>query len=514
MDKLIVIISLIVIFLILVVINNLLDLKTYFNKKVNGGNNKKGENNDYIMVNTLKSNDHYGFWKKYENSWNTHNARWIRERQSEYLHKEIPTVYKYKNTYTCVGYGLANSIFIVLEDGVVVNDVGTDTKQGEEMIKVIKDVTNKPVKYVIFGHNHIDHTGGIGAYVKEWPELQIIAHHNITYNIKNTSQVISNILGIRSAKHAGINVPDELFDHAGIGPHKEVNTEFSTYKSPDIILGNEDKEIELCGAKFIFMWAPSETDDELCVYLPESKILLTNEIINPSAPSSYTLRGTKRRDIKVWIESLEKMLDKFSESEYMTPTHGRPVIENKRVMKRISEYKDGALSMYQQTMKYMNEGKEPDEIEHLVKVPDELNVPWNYFDHYNFQASFPKAIYQNYLGHYNGDPYTLILNKESHPHQRACFWVRNPEKVLIEVESLVKKGEKAFAVELLTNLIKCPSVSEAIKSESKKRKAELYLQLAEEQTSSNLRNWLITDALLLQNKIEMKPINFNVKDLS
>lgn len=200
--------------------------------------------------------------------------------------------------------------------------------------------------------------------------------------------------------------------------------------------------------------------------------------------------------------------------DYMAPTHGRPVLENKRVIKRINDYKNGALSMFQQTMKYMNEGKEPDEIEHLVKVPDDLNVPWNYFDHYNFQDSFPKAIYQNYLGHYNGDPYTLILNKESHPHQRACFWTRNPEKVLIEVESLVKKGEKAFAVELLTNLIKCPSVSETIKAEATKRKAELYLELAEKQTSSNLRNWLITDALLLKNKIKMKPINFKVEDLS
>ena len=57
----------------------------------------------------------------------------------------------------------------------------------------------------------------------------------------NTSTVISDILGVRSGKHAGINVPDELFDHAGIGPHKEVNTAHSTYRRPDIVLDNETK---------------------------------------------------------------------------------------------------------------------------------------------------------------------------------------------------------------------------------------------------------------------------------
>jgi alkyl sulfatase BDS1-like metallo-beta-lactamase superfamily hydrolase len=379
------------------------------------------------------------------------------------------------------------------------------------MIKVIKEVTDLPVKYVIFGHNHIDHTGGIGAYIDEWNDLKIIAHKNIDYNISNTSTVINDILGVRSGKHAGINVPNELFDHAGIGPHKEVNTAHSTYRRPDIVLDNETKTLDLCGDKFIFMWAPSETDDELCVYYPKNKILLTNEVINPSAPSSYTLRGTKRRDIKVWIDTLDAMMKDFPKAQYMAPTHGRPVIGNTNVMKRIREYKEGTQDMYQQTMKLMNEGKKPDEIEHLVKVSDKYNVPWNYYDHYNYQNSFPKAIYQNYLGHYNGDPYTLLINKESNPHERRCYFIEDVPKSFKKVDSLVKNNQKAFASELLTYILECPHVTHVEREKAKKIKAELYMQLADEQTSSNLRNWLITDALLLENKIQPQNINFKVK---
>lgn len=476
-------------------------------------NNKVIETPEFNIVDVTNKNDHYGFWKltdAYKNHKNL-EAKQIRSYQSSYLHKEKPTVYKYKNTYTCVGFGLANSIFIVLDNCVIVNDVGTDTVQGNAMIKVIKYVTNKPVKYVIYGHNHIDHTGGIEAYVKTWNNLEIIAHENIHYNIKNTSTVISDILGLRSAKHAGINVPDNLFDHAGIGPHKEVNTAHSTYKKPDIVLTNETKEYELCGEKFIFMWAPSETDDELCVYYPKHRVLLTNEIINPSAPSSYTLRGTKRRDIKVWIETLNKMLEDYRDAEYMAPTHGRPVLGNINVIKRIKDYKDGTEEMYNQTIKYMNEGKSPDEIEHLVKVPDHLNVPWNYYDHYNFQASFPKAIYQNYLGHYNGDPYTLLLNKESHPHERACYFTKDINELFENIENLINSNQKAFASQLLTYIIQCPTTSENDKKRAKNLKAVLYMELADKQTSSNLRNWLISDSLLLKDKIEFNSVNFKVK---
>lgn len=470
---------------------------------------------DFDLIKVSTNNDHYGFWKNTD-AYKNHkklSPSTIRNYQSDYLHKPKPVVYQYKNSYTCVGFGLANSVFIVTDSCVVVNDVGTDTKQGEKMIKVIKKVTDLPVKYVIYGHNHIDHTGGIGAYVKEWKDLKIIAHKNIEYNIKNTSGVISHVLGVRSGKHAGINVPDDMFDHAGIGPHKEVNTKYSTYRNPDIILDDETKSMDLCGDKFIFMWAPSETDDELCVYYPKNKILLTNEIINPSAPSSYTLRGTKRRDIKVWIDTLNAILKKFPKATYMAPTHGRPVVGNKNVKRRIREYKAGTEDMYNQTMKLMNQGKKPEEIEHLVKVSDKYNVPWNYYDHYNYQNSFPKAIYQNYLGHYNGDPYTLLINKETHPHERKCYFIENIYETFNKVDSLIKENKKAFASELLTYIIECPTVTENDKERAKKLKSKLYLELAEEQTSSNLRNWLITEALLLVDKIKPQNINFKVKKI-
>ena len=126
----------------------------------------------------MKKNDHYGFWKNTDAYKNHKNlpASTIRKLQASYLHKEKPVVYKYKNSYTCVGFGLANSVFIVTKNCVIVNDVGNRHSSRRKMIKVIKEVTDLPVKYVIFGHNHIDHTGGIGAYIDEWNDLKIIAH--------------------------------------------------------------------------------------------------------------------------------------------------------------------------------------------------------------------------------------------------------------------------------------------------------------------------------------------------
>lgn len=471
--------------------------------------NKIIKYSDFDVIDTSNTNDHYGFW--FSNYREGLDAKSIRQLQASYLHKQKPCVYRWRNSYTCVGFGLANSVFIIGKDGVIVNDTGTDTIQGYNMIQVIKKVTDLPVKYVIYGHNHIDHTGGIGAYVKEYPELEIIAHKNIDYNVKNTSSIISDILGYRSAKHAGINIPDDEFIHAGIGPHKETNTSHSTYRQPNIRLSKQFERMKLCGIEVEFMWAPSETDDELCIWLPEEKALLTNEIINPSAPSSYTLRGTKRRDIKIWIETLKTIERRYITAEYMAPTHGRPVMGSHKVNKRIREYRQGTEDMFNQTMRFMNEGLSPDEIEHKVEISPELNVPWNYFDHYNFQSSFPKAIYQNYLGHYNGDPYTLLVNKEQHPKKIHCYYARDTEELYQNALEEAKEGKKAFASQLLTHIIKCDETSDKMKKKAIREKARLYRELADKQTSSNLRNWLISDAQLLEGKKDFQIINFKVK---
>merc|ERR1712123_121640 len=67
------------------------------------------------------------------------------------------------------------SMFIVTGDGVmVIEPVRTD--HSKEMLKSIREITNEPIKYLFYSHNHWDHTAGGQVFKDEG--ATIIAHQD------------------------------------------------------------------------------------------------------------------------------------------------------------------------------------------------------------------------------------------------------------------------------------------------------------------------------------------------
>ncbi len=67
------------------------------------------------------------------------------------------------------------SLIVVTKDGVVIVDGQGDEVQGQQMVDSIKKITPQPVKYLVVGSDHGDHTNGNGPLKKAWPEMVVIA---------------------------------------------------------------------------------------------------------------------------------------------------------------------------------------------------------------------------------------------------------------------------------------------------------------------------------------------------
>ncbi len=57
------------------------------------------------------------------------------------------------------GAGLAFNAFMVTDDGVIVMD-SFDREFAEESLAAVRKVTDKPIRYLIYSHNHYDHISG------------------------------------------------------------------------------------------------------------------------------------------------------------------------------------------------------------------------------------------------------------------------------------------------------------------------------------------------------------------
>lgn len=68
-----------------------------------------------------------------------------------------------------------NAVIVLLEEGVLLVDTESKPSAAEELIAYIKQITDKPLKYIVITHFHADHTQGASTYLKVWPQAEIIS---------------------------------------------------------------------------------------------------------------------------------------------------------------------------------------------------------------------------------------------------------------------------------------------------------------------------------------------------
>ncbi len=59
--------------------------------------------------------------------------------------------------------------------GLVVVDAGGTPLSGQRVVRLVRMVSRKPVRFLIYTHYHGDHNLGAGAFLKAWPGVQVIS---------------------------------------------------------------------------------------------------------------------------------------------------------------------------------------------------------------------------------------------------------------------------------------------------------------------------------------------------
>ncbi|HEY4130956.1 MAG TPA: MBL fold metallo-hydrolase [Gemmatimonadaceae bacterium] len=160
------------------------------------------------------------------------------------------------------------SLIVVTTDGVVVVDGQGNVDQTKEMVDWIKKTTPQPIKYVVIGSDHGDHTGGNAAF----PE-------SVKYYVSPASARI-----LAQSNHLPAN-NDTV-------PHKKV-----------LHVGNTEVDILFLGR--------AHTGGDLSVYLPKERVLFMSEAylhwIFPAMRSAYpsewvqTVKNAETIDAKWFI---------------------------------------------------------------------------------------------------------------------------------------------------------------------------------------------------------------------
>ncbi len=405
------------------------------------------------------------------------------------------------NVYSAVGWQLGNVAMIEAPEGLIIIDTGESVSESRKIMAEFRKISDKPVKAVVYTHFHPDHINGVKAFVSEEQvrsgEVQIIAHDTLLANVVAQGALVGPILSVRSGYSFGAALPasDHEQMNAGIGPLAKA--EASTFIAPTLTF--KDKlDTRIAGLDLQFLHVPSEAPDEIIVYLPDNRVLISAEVEQgPTLPNIHTLRGTKFRDPVVWVESLDKL--RAYQAEHMVPLHGRPVSGQDQVEEVLRMTRDGIAYIHDQTVRWMNKGLTPDELVEKVKLPPHLAGYTPYLrEYYGTVKHSVRQIYNGYLGWFQGDPVDLDPIPPKDKAQRLIALMGGREKVLLAAGEAYLKGDYQWAAELSGYAIRVDN-EDALARDIKARSLR---KLGYASMNINWRNWYLTSAMELEGKFD------------
>jgi glyoxylase-like metal-dependent hydrolase (beta-lactamase superfamily II) len=195
-----------------------------------------------------------------------------------------PNVYGYEEMQS-LDRGLFSTgvMFVVTNDGVLLVDAMANPTATKEVVDEIAKITPKPIKWVVIGSDHGDHTGGNSALPA-----------GVTYYVSPTSKATLEKAEASPRFKAGAwKLPE---DAVVVGDHKALN------------LGGEEVELMFLGA--------GHTGGDMEVYLPKERILAMSEVyLNHVFPAMRSATPTK------WVETSKKALAMKDVTTYV-PAHG------------------------------------------------------------------------------------------------------------------------------------------------------------------------------------------------
>jgi alkyl sulfatase BDS1-like metallo-beta-lactamase superfamily hydrolase len=257
-----------------------------------------------------------------------------------------------------------------------------------------------------------------------------------------------------------------------------------------------DKRV-IDGVEIVFKLVPgSEAPAEMLMYFPQFRVLEMTEDVTHTMHNLYMIRGSEVRDGNLWSRYIGEALETFGEgTEVLIAQHHWPVAGQARVADLLSKQRDLYKFINDQSLRLLNEGYTPAEIAETLRLPASLQQEWSARGYYGTLRHNAKAVYQKYLGWYDGNPADLDPLPPVESARKTVEYMGGADAVIARARLDFAKGEYRWVASVMNQVI----FSDPTNRAARELGADALEQLGYQAEAGTWRNAYLVGAMELRN---------------
>ena len=413
--------------------------------------------------------------------------------------------------YQVRGFDTSTVTFIRGHEGWVVIDPLTTTETARAAFELVTEqLGERPVTAVIYTHSHMDHFGGILGVVSQERidsgEVPIVAPEGFVKEAVSENLLAGPAMGRRAMYQFGMLLDWDQHGHVDQGLGKGVPTGSSSLVPPTIEITETGQELVLDGVRIEFQLTPeSEAPAEMHFYFPDHRALCMAENCTGTMHNVLTLRGALVRDTLMWSRYIDEAMDRWGDvSDVVFASHGWPHWGAEAVNGYLTRQRDLYRWLHDQSMRLINLGYSPNEISANIDLPPGLWADYHCHGYYGTVSHNVRAVYQRYIGFYDGHPSSLDPYEPVEAGRRYVDFMGGMDQLLTRARQSYQAGDHRWVAEVLRHAV----FADPTCDEARLLQADAFEQLAYRAEAGPWRDIYLSGAQELRNgSIAIESIN-------
>ncbi|MFJ2632227.1 alkyl/aryl-sulfatase [Streptomyces sp. NPDC087422] len=407
-----------------------------------------------------------------------------------------------RGIYQVRGFDLSNMTLVEGERGVVVIDPLISTETAAAALALYREHRgDRPVTGLVYTHSHGDHFGGSRAIVPHGSEqdIPVLAPAGFLEHAVAENVYAGTAMTRRAVYMYGAELPKGPAGQIGAGLGATTSTGTISLVPPTVHITSTGQEETVDGVRIAFQLTPgTEAPSEMNFLFPDHRALCMAENATHTLHNVLTLRGAVVRDPRIWAHYLSGALAMFEgKADVVFASHHWPTWGQEEITAFLTGQRDLYSYLHDQTLRLINQGLTGPEIAEELTLPPALERTWAARGYYGSVSHNVKAVYQRYMGWFDGNPAHLWEHPPVEQARRFAADYGGTDALVAKGREYADADDLRFAATLLNHAV----FAEPGHRGAREALAAVYDRLGQGAENGTWRNFYLTGAMELRGRL-------------